>query len=82
MSTKNKQRANMALAELEKEMDTDCYGVTFGDGKFWINNDQVPSILKGDAYKEVSEGNYQTDISTTSLKSGFHRYNKIKVFRK
>lgn len=29
----------MALAELEKEMDTDCYGVTFGDGKFWINND-------------------------------------------
>lgn len=29
----------MALAELEKEMDTDCYGVTFNDGKFWINND-------------------------------------------
>lgn len=72
----------MALAELEKEMDTDCYGVIFGDGKFWINNDQVPSILKGDAYKEVSEANYQTDISTTSLKSGFYRYNKIKVFRK
>ena len=38
-------------------MDTDCYGVIFGDGKFWINNDQVPSILKGDAYKEVSEAN-------------------------
>ena len=96
----------------KREMDTDCHGVTFGDGKFWINNDQVPSILKGDAYKEVSEGNYQTgdvvvhsvtissssgyiegstgsglggvqtDISTTSLKSGFHRYDKIKVFRK
>lgn len=39
MSTKNKQRAKLALAKLEKEMDTDCYGVTFGDGKFWINND-------------------------------------------
>lgn len=39
MSTKNKQRAKLALTELEKEMDTDCYGVTFGDGKFWINND-------------------------------------------
>jgi len=24
----------LALAELEKEMDTDCYGVTLGDGKF------------------------------------------------
>ena len=39
MSTKNKQRAKLALAELEKEMDTDCYGVTLSDGKFQINND-------------------------------------------
>ena len=56
MSTKNKQRAKLGLAELEKEMDTNCYGVTFGDGKFWINNDQVPSILKGMPIKKFQKG--------------------------
>lgn len=35
--------------------DTDCHGATFADGKYWINNDQVNKILKGDSYREVNE---------------------------
>ena len=35
--------------------NTDCHGVTFADGKYWINNDQVNKILEGDFYKEVNE---------------------------
>lgn len=36
----------------DKRYDTDCHGVTFGDGKYWINNDQVDKVIKGDKYKE------------------------------
>jgi hypothetical protein len=31
----------------------DCHGLTFGDGKFWINNDQVNKLLKGDGYEKT-----------------------------
>jgi hypothetical protein len=37
----------------EPGFDTDCHGVSFSDGKYWINNDQVDSILTGDKYKQV-----------------------------
>lgn len=33
--------------------DTNCHGTTFADGKYWINNDQVPFLLEGDNYEEV-----------------------------
>jgi hypothetical protein len=39
-----------------KGWDTDCHGQTFADGKFWINNNQVNKILKGDRYKAVKKG--------------------------
>lgn len=32
--------------------DTDCHGLTFADGEYWINNDQVQTILD-DEYTEV-----------------------------
>ncbi len=28
----------------------DCHGTTFASGQVWINNDQVGSLIKGDAY--------------------------------
>jgi len=28
----------------------DCHGTTFASGQVWINNDQVPALLKGDAF--------------------------------
>jgi CHAP domain-containing protein len=31
----------------------DCHGLTFGDGKYWINNDQVNALLKGDGYAKT-----------------------------
>lgn len=31
--------------------DTNCHGTTFTDGKYWLNNDQVPTLLTGDGYK-------------------------------
>jgi RHS repeat-associated protein len=34
--------------------NTNCHGTTFADGQYWLNNDQVPALLKGDGYKEVS----------------------------
>jgi hypothetical protein len=37
------------------ELDTDCHGVTFADGKYWINDDQVDLILKGDNYINISK---------------------------
>lgn len=33
-----------------KLMRSDCHGLTFADGDFWINNDQVPALLNGDGY--------------------------------
>jgi RHS repeat-associated protein len=39
----------------DKRFDTDCHGYTFADGKYWINDDQVKSILEGDNYKEITD---------------------------
>ena len=41
---------------IEKGWDTDCHGYTFADGKYWINNDQVKNILRGDNYREITLG--------------------------
>jgi hypothetical protein len=30
--------------------DTDCHGVSFTDGEYWMNNDQVNTLLQGDGY--------------------------------
>ncbi|GMO58263.1 MAG: hypothetical protein Ta2G_18350 [Termitinemataceae bacterium] len=35
------------------QLDTNCHGTTFADGKYWINPDQIDSILAGDGYKKV-----------------------------
>jgi RHS repeat-associated protein len=32
----------------------DCHGWTFAKGQVWINNDQVPTILKGDGYQKTA----------------------------
>lgn len=37
----------------DKRMSTDCHGLTFTEGKYWINNDQVDTILTGDRYTDV-----------------------------
>ena len=37
-----------------KGFDTDCHGVTFTNGEFWINNDQVDALLKGDGYASIN----------------------------
>ncbi len=34
--------------------DTDCHGLTFADGEYWIDNPEVEKILKGDNYIEAS----------------------------
>lgn len=39
----------------DRGMITDCHGVTFCDGKFWVDNDQVDTILKGDGYTKVDK---------------------------
>ncbi len=31
----------------------DCHGLTFADGKYWVNNDQVGKLLKGDGYEKT-----------------------------
>lgn len=38
--------------------DTDCHGVTFGSGQYWINDDQVGAILSGDNYMNMYDGSY------------------------
>lgn len=34
--------------------DTDCHGLTFAEGEVWINNEEVPQILKDDGYTDVT----------------------------
>lgn len=36
-------------------MDTDCHGLSFADGEYWVNNDQVDALLDGDNYEETNE---------------------------
>jgi RHS repeat-associated protein len=35
------------------EFNYDCVGLTFGGAQVWIQDDQIPLILKGDGYVEV-----------------------------
>lgn len=35
--------------------ESDCHVASFAQSKLWINNNQVPSLLKGDGYLEVDE---------------------------
>lgn len=35
-------------------MDTDCHGVTFTDGEYWINDDQVDRILSGGGFYQTN----------------------------
>jgi len=35
---------------------TDCHGLTFAEGKYWIDNDEVRKILDGDEYDDVLDG--------------------------
>jgi len=37
-------------------MKTDCHGCTFGDGKVWINDEEVDDILTGDGYRKRQPG--------------------------
>lgn len=39
--------------------DTDCHGVTFAGGQYWINDSEVESILVGDGYTSQLSGNYE-----------------------
>lgn len=39
--------------------DTNCHGTSFTDGRFWINNDQVPILLEGDSYEIIPIENAQ-----------------------
>ena len=36
------------------EYNTDCHGYTFTHGTYWINDDQVDALLKGDNYEKVN----------------------------
>jgi RHS repeat-associated protein len=47
----------------------DCHGLTFADGKFFIDNSQVRNILAGDGYSSVA-GPRQGDVAVYSDKSG------------
>ncbi|HSL52763.1 MAG TPA: RHS repeat-associated core domain-containing protein [Pyrinomonadaceae bacterium] len=40
----------------DNRMSTDCHGLTFTEGKYWINNDQVDTILSGDNYTQLGSG--------------------------
>lgn len=42
--------------------DTDCHGVSFADGQYWINNNQVDEILSGDNYSQLSGGYMSGDV--------------------
>jgi RHS repeat-associated protein len=35
--------------------ETDCHGLTFADGRYFIANDQVESLLHGDHYEETTQ---------------------------
>jgi hypothetical protein len=49
------------LTDGSKAYTTDCHGLTFGDGKYWIDNGAVKDILKNDGY--VRDNKTQKDGS-------------------
>lgn len=44
------------LDDTKPQCDADCHGVTFAEGKFWIDNNQVSRIIRHDGYVEVDAG--------------------------
>jgi len=36
-------------------LDTNCHGLTFVDGQYWIFNDDVPKLLQADGYQNVEK---------------------------
>lgn len=58
----SKIQASKSLGKLDSSgnlvpdhhMDTDCHGVTFTNGEYWIDNDQVDRILKGGGFHETT----------------------------
>lgn len=46
-----------ALQNLSNDtrFDTDCHGLSFADGLYWINDNQVQTLLTGDGYQRVHE---------------------------
>lgn len=44
---------NTDVGQKNRQAQTDCHGVSFGDGQYWIDNNQVPVLLKHDGYSEV-----------------------------
>lgn len=52
-----------AVDNMGYDATSDCHGTTFADGQVWINNDQVPKILKGDGYRQI-------DLKTEQLFAG------------
>jgi RHS repeat-associated protein len=40
----------------EKRTSADCHGLTFTEGKYWINDNQVQTILDHDNYKALGSG--------------------------
>lgn len=51
------------------KFNTDCHGYAFADGKYWINNDQVSKIIKGDGYRWIGAGIYNGSGYTMHPKS-------------
>ena len=41
----------------DARFDTNCHGITFINGEYWLNSDQIPALLVGDNYIEVSKEN-------------------------
>ena len=39
----------------DTRMDTDCHGVTFANGEYWINDDEVDKILDKGGYKPTNQ---------------------------
>src|SRR6185295_8784036 len=37
-------------------LDTNCHGLTFADGQYWIFNNDIPTLLDADGYKKVDKG--------------------------
>jgi hypothetical protein len=53
---KSKGRIDPATGKIvpDARMDSDCHGVTFTDGEYWINNDQVDQMLAGGGYMKTT----------------------------
>jgi len=60
------------------QLDTDCHGYTFANGKYWINNNQVTKILGGDGYRRVTTPNLQDVVIYRENNSIVH---SVRVYR-